>query len=131
MKKKEQTNFVRISASDLKPPSAKEIQHLKDLPESEIDFSDIPETGGQNREGRRAVLISLRLERDLLEWFKKGGAGYQTRIRRALREHMRRHESGESNANEIADAVVQRLRAFEADDRKSSQLQQPKRRKSA
>ena len=37
-------------------------------------------------------LTSLRLDADLLEWFKRGGEGYQTRINAALREYVERHQ---------------------------------------
>lgn len=33
--------------------------------------------------------ISLRLDRDLLEWFKAKGRGYQTRMNAVLRAYMR------------------------------------------
>ena len=41
--------------------------------------------------------ITLRLDADVLAWFKKQGRGYQTRINRALRGVMMkgRKESGE------------------------------------
>jgi len=41
--------------------------------------------------------VTLRLDADVLAWFKKPGPGYQTRINRALRRVMRegRKESGE------------------------------------
>ena len=32
--------------------------------------------------------VTLRLDADVLAWFKKQGRGYQTRINRALREAM-------------------------------------------
>jgi len=32
--------------------------------------------------------ITVRLDADVIDWFKKGGRGYQTRINRALREWM-------------------------------------------
>ena len=34
--------------------------------------------------------VTLRLDADVLAWFKKGGRGYQTRINRALREWVAR-----------------------------------------
>ena len=37
----------------------------------------------------RKKAITLRLDADVLEWFKKAGRGYQTRINRALRQVMR------------------------------------------
>lgn len=33
--------------------------------------------------------VTLRLDADVLDWFKKPGHGYQTRINRALRKVMR------------------------------------------
>ncbi len=41
--------------------------------------------------------VTLRLDADVLAWFKKQGRGYQTRINRALRRVMRgeRKEAGE------------------------------------
>ena len=35
--------------------------------------------------------LTLRLDADVLDWFKRQGQGYQTRINEALREHMKRH----------------------------------------
>ena len=68
------------------------------MAESEIDTSDMPEVtdwsgairGGLYRPVKR--LTSLRLDADLLAWFKRGGEGYQTRINAALREHVERHQ---------------------------------------
>ncbi len=36
--------------------------------------------------------ITLRVDADVLAWFKKQGRGYQTRINRALREWVMREE---------------------------------------
>lgn len=68
------------------------------MPDSEIDTSDMPEVtdwsgavrGGLYRPVKR--LTSLRLDADLLAWFKRGGEGYQTRINAALREYVDRHQ---------------------------------------
>lgn len=59
------------------------------MPDRAIDTSDMPEVadwtgavrGGLHRPVKR--LTSLRLDADLLEWFKRDGAGYQTRINAA------------------------------------------------
>ncbi|HEX3990058.1 MAG TPA: BrnA antitoxin family protein [Acetobacteraceae bacterium] len=69
------------------------------MPEDEIDTSDMPEVtdwsgavrGGLYRPVKH--LTSLRLDSDLLEWFKRGGEGYQTRINAALREYVERHQT--------------------------------------
>lgn len=46
-----------------------------------------------NRSGDRPIKtqITLRLDVDLLAWFRAQGRGYQTRINEALREHMKRN----------------------------------------
>ncbi|HEU4851674.1 MAG TPA: BrnA antitoxin family protein [Telluria sp.] len=33
-------------------------------------------------------IVTIRLDVDMLEWFKSEGPGYQTRINQVLREHM-------------------------------------------
>ena len=68
------------------------------MPDSEIDTRDMPEVadwsgavrGGLYRPVKR--LTSLRLDADLLEWFKRDGEGYQTRINAALREYVQRRQ---------------------------------------
>lgn len=71
------------------------------MPDSEIDTLDSPEvrdwTGAVRGALYRPVkrLTSLRLDADLLEWFRRGGEGYQTRINAALREYVERHQRQE------------------------------------
>lgn len=33
-------------------------------------------------------IVTIRLDVDMLDWFKSGGPGYQTRINQVLREYM-------------------------------------------
>ncbi len=42
--------------------------------------------------------ISLRLDRDLLEWFKTRGRGYQTRMNAVLRAYMRSQQEADRSA---------------------------------
>ena len=74
-----------------KPLTKKQRQEVEALiakPDSEIDFSDIPETVGTlSKPLKRA--ISLRLDADVLAWLQSA-PGYQTRINQLLREVMRR-----------------------------------------
>jgi uncharacterized protein (DUF4415 family) len=37
--------------------------------------------------------MSVRIDHDVVEWFKSQGKGYQTRMNAALREYMERHRS--------------------------------------
>ena len=40
-------------------------------------------------------LISIRLDSDVLEWFKSQGAGYQTRMNAVLRMYMEAHKKSD------------------------------------
>ncbi|CAB1065158.1 hypothetical protein D1BOALGB6SA_9955 [Olavius sp. associated proteobacterium Delta 1] len=65
------------------------------MPDSEIDYSDIPPLNeeffkdGKLRLPKAKSLISIRIDPDVLEWFKSQGAGYQTRINAVLRMYMK------------------------------------------
>ena len=73
-----------------------EIAALATLVDEEIDTSDIPEILDWS-EAKRGLLyrpvkqqITLRLDADVVAWFKAsapGGRGYQTQINRVLREY--------------------------------------------
>lgn len=60
-----------------------------------IDYTDIPELDEKFWQEAKLVLpekktpISIRLDRDVLEWFKSQGEGYQSRINAVLRAYMR------------------------------------------
>ncbi|MFJ7145030.1 3-oxoacyl-ACP synthase [Pseudomonas protegens] len=62
-----------------------------------IDTTDIPELDDDffrraevHLPGKKAVTI--RLDADVLAWFKGQGAGYQTRINQLLRQYMQAHQ---------------------------------------
>ncbi|MGP0171400.1 BrnA antitoxin family protein [Pseudomonas sp. NCHU5208] len=68
-------------------------ERLAKQDDQDIDTSDIPELGDDFF--RRAELrvpvkqaVTIRLDADVLEWFKSQGAGYQTRINQLLRQYM-------------------------------------------
>src|SRR5215471_13253468 len=71
----------------------RELRELEALPEEAIDLSDMPEiTDADWRERRVAsfyrpikTAVTIRLDSDLLAWFRKQGRGYQTKINRVLR----------------------------------------------
>lgn len=68
------------------------------MDDSDIDYSDIPEVTDFSQAVRGGLYkpvkeqITLRLDADLLAWFKASGTKYQTRINAALREWVREHE---------------------------------------
>jgi uncharacterized protein (DUF4415 family) len=89
----------RIAASVIftKPPSKRQKAELVALtrrPDASIDYSDIPpvRTHGKLEVGKfyRPIkkLVSLRIDVDVLAWFKSQGSHYQTRINLALRREM-------------------------------------------
>jgi len=83
--------------SKLTDKQRKEIDQLSKTPDSDIDTTDIPEI----TQWDQAVMgqfyrpikkqITLRIDADVLEWFKQKGNKYQTRINDALREYVKTH----------------------------------------
>jgi len=73
-----------------------ELTKLATVPDRDITFDDIPEihdwSGAVRGRFFRPVKqsISLRVDRDVLTWFKSLGGKYQSRINAALRDYMDR-----------------------------------------
>jgi uncharacterized protein (DUF4415 family) len=69
------------------------------MPDAEIDYSDIPRQTQPVLWTRPSALISgenkqqitLRLDADVVSFFKKTGKRYQSRINAALREYVKAH----------------------------------------
>jgi uncharacterized protein (DUF4415 family) len=77
--------------------SPKRLEELENIPESAIDTSDIPELDESFWETAKLVkpltkqAISLRVERDVLDWFKSQGKGYQSLMNAVLRSYVEHH----------------------------------------
>lgn len=82
--------------------SADEPSRLARMTDEDIDTSEIPEVTpdrfaeavvryGLNPPAPKAQL-TLRLDRDVLDWFRSQGRGYQTRINALLRAYMNANE---------------------------------------
>ena len=76
----------------------KQLEAIDNLPDDQIDFSDIPEMtehkgpvyiGLMYRPGKTSVTI--RLDSDMVEWFKTQGKGWQTKMNWALRLYFASH----------------------------------------
>lgn len=68
-----------------------QLKRLKEMPDSKIDYSDIPAlTDEQLAHFHRApkVLVAARVDRDVYEWLQQFGKGYSTRINGILRAVM-------------------------------------------
>ena len=80
---------------------ALEPDQIRRLKDEDIDFSEIPELDETFwREARlvepdRTEQISLRIRRSVLQWFKRPGKGYQTRINRVLETYVRAQREAE------------------------------------
>ncbi|PWU20212.1 MAG: 3-oxoacyl-ACP synthase [Verrucomicrobia bacterium] len=71
------------------------LKKLKRMRDEEIDFSDIPAVDPKQfkkmviRMPAPKPLVSIRLDPEVLDWFKKQGKGYQTRINSVLRGYVK------------------------------------------
>ena len=100
MKKK---NISRKSQTDW--------ERVDKMHDDEIDFSDNPELTPEMfakavvRKGLKPVIrksqVTLRIDEDVLTWFKKQGTGYQTRINSLLKAYKEAHQtkSGRTSAS--------------------------------
>jgi uncharacterized protein (DUF4415 family) len=80
-----------IFSRSLSPKEKAMLKRLRSKPDSEIDFSDIPElTDAQLAQFRRApkVLVAARIDREVYDWLQQYGSGYSTRINHILRAVM-------------------------------------------
>jgi uncharacterized protein (DUF4415 family) len=83
-----------MKATGSKRQSDTDWERLATMPDSDIDLSDSPEL--ENSFFQNATLrmpqpkkpISLRLDGDVVEWYREQGPGYQTRINAVLRMYM-------------------------------------------
>lgn len=83
--------MIRKKLSELEPISKERLRELAAIPDDEIDFSDIPEL--DEAWFAEAVVwtpptkkqITLRLDDDIIAFFKESGKGYQTRMNAVLR----------------------------------------------
>ena len=79
--------------------SKKRLEEIKAIQDENIDYSDIPETDEdfwaeaeiKMPEPKKGVYI--RLDPDILDWLKKQGKGYQTRINAILRTYYEAHKN--------------------------------------
>lgn len=77
--------------------SPKRIEELQNIPESDIDTSDIPELDEHFWEKAQVVTpltkqaISLSIDSDVLDWFKNQGKGYQSLMNAVLRSYVEHH----------------------------------------
>ena len=84
MKRAKAVKKIR-KAKPQKPQKTISLQAAAEKPKRR--YITLPETMEWYRPIKKPV--TLRLDADVIAWFKKSGRGYQTRINRALREMMK------------------------------------------
>lgn len=72
-------------------------KRLSAMEDKDIDTSDIPELDDEFFRQAQIHMppkqpVTLRLDADVLMWFKGQGQGYQTRINQLLRRYMENHQ---------------------------------------
>lgn len=74
--------------------SKQRLSEIKNIKDSDIDYSDIPELDDNFWKNAVLVekphkeLISLRLDEDVIGYFRSLGKGYQTRINQILKTYI-------------------------------------------
>ena len=71
-----------------------DFKRLRGMRDADIDYSDIPRLGKSFWKGAKLMMpepkdrLTIRIDHDVVEWLKKQGSGYQTRINAILRSYM-------------------------------------------
>ena len=88
--------IVRMTIDPNNPPEltaedrARARRH-RELSDEDIDTSDIPELDAAFFERAEEKQLAVRLDRDVVEWFRSQGHGYQNRMNAVLRDFYERH----------------------------------------
>ena len=90
-----------MSKKPISSKSETDWERLDAMTDENIDLSDCPEITPEQfakaivRRGlpveKNKAQVTLRIDNDVLEWFKSQGRGYQTQINRLLRAYMEAH----------------------------------------
>jgi len=90
-----------MKKSGISRKSRTDWKRVRALTDNQIDFSDMPELTPEMfaraviRRGLKLVprkaQLTIRVDSDVLEWYRKQGRGYQTRINALLRAYMQEH----------------------------------------
>src|SRR5260364_429072 len=95
-------NMMQFEVDPANPPkpSKAAMRRLVQIQDRAIDYSDIPPLSDKwfEQAGKRAHVsvkrpISLRLDQDIIDYFRKQGRRYQTRINAVLRARSEEHTS--------------------------------------
>jgi uncharacterized protein (DUF4415 family) len=76
--------------------SKRRLKEIKAISDEDIDYSDIPELGEDFFRQAEVWMppekpkaqLTVRFDADIVDWFRKQGRGYQTRMNAVLRAYM-------------------------------------------
>jgi uncharacterized protein (DUF4415 family) len=90
------------STSEKSKTDETDLARIDAMTDEDIDFSETPEATpemfarGIVRRGlkpvRRKDQLTLRVDSDVVAWYRKQGSGYQTKINALLRAYMEEHQ---------------------------------------
>ncbi len=89
---------IRITSQD-RTKGKTDFKHLRAMRDQDIDYSDIPKLNASFWKTAKLIMpepkdrLTIRLDHDVVEWLKKNGRGYQTRINAILRSYMEAHSN--------------------------------------
>ena len=84
-----------MKVKNTKKTSKTDWERLSTMTDNEIDLSDSPELVDSFFDNATLIMpepkksVSLRIDPDVLDWYKHQGPGYQTRMNAVLRMYMR------------------------------------------
>jgi len=106
-------NIIRRTLDPDNPPEItaeqrKRLAAIAAMPDNEIDYSDAPYlpdavwTKSMGFPLRNKRQTSLRIDADVVDWFKATGSRYQTRINAVLRSYVQAQETAKSHRSGTA-----------------------------
>ena len=87
--REDRTDWARVAAMTDEEVLAAALADPDAQPTTKADWANAYHP---NRIGKES--ITIRLDKDVIEWFRTKGDGYQTRINDALRRHIARRKAG-------------------------------------
>jgi uncharacterized protein (DUF4415 family) len=91
--------ITRINSTQ-RTGGATDLRRLRAMPDSRLDYSDIPKLNKSFWKTAKLTRpepkdrLTIRVAHDVVEWLKKRGRGYQTRINAILRSYMEAQSGG-------------------------------------
>lgn len=86
---------ITKTTSETSTKGKTDFKRLREMQDEDIDYSDTPKLDESFWKTAALTMpepkdrLTIRLDHDVVEWFKKNGRGYQTRINAILRSYMK------------------------------------------